>query len=681
MRMGLNRFAALLLATSLIFVLSDPTEALSMRAANWQQIRGAADIVVSGTVETLRYEETSEPHAGGVQTRMTLSETRVLTQREGGVAPTQFSVVLPGGLRKDGARVMLPGAPEFTPGERVVLFLRQSDADYALVGHGMGVMRRSTDGLWIVPDMPITDGPTATGEKYEQFVARLGSTIVVPTLESQAAVQTNGLKIGAVIFFALALLAIVLLRRRAAKVAALLVGAVALASMAAMSAPVAASAGSRAFKLAGPKWDLSKFVRGRVEGGKILWLKGRGTPDLSDDVVFSTIQTQFQRWEDLPDSSVAFRRAGDTIEAGATIDERNVVSFLEKVPKKIFDEFTLAVTFLIFTDASGRFIDTDIVFNDVDVTWSLDGSNIALDVVALHEIGHLIGLDHTDDPADVMFPTARGVRTFSSGDIEGARTLYPIDVAQPPVATASASPAIGNAPLPVAFSSADSFSRTGAAITYSWDFGDGSAVSTEASPVHTYTAPGTYTAALTVTDTANSITATSTVTIIVGGVSAASELTLKKFVAQVALAASLRDLRSKDKLSITLGGVDVAAGDKVTLNLGAISIGTGINAIPLDARVGFKGNSDVGGTVAAKYKAKARELTVSLANTSFGIALDPRQPTDTSQSGSGSFPVMLLIIKTDGTRVVQSGTVTFTYVIKSGNVPNGFAEKTLTLKL
>lgn len=72
---------------------------------------------------------------------------------------------------------------------------------------------------------------------------------------------------------------------------------------------------------------------------------------------------------------------------------------------------------------------------------------------------------------------------------------------QPPVAMASATPVSGTAPLTVNFSSAGSYDPDGGAIGYSWNFGDGSALSTEASPSHVYTAPGSFTATLTVTDT------------------------------------------------------------------------------------------------------------------------------------------------------------------------------------
>ena len=77
----------------------------------------------------------------------------------------------------------------------------------------------------------------------------------------------------------------------------------------------------------------------------------------------------------------------------------------------------------------------------------------------------------------------------------------PAGVGQPPVAVVSQStPLTGTVPLTVSFSSAGSSDPEGSALTYDWDFGDGSAPSAEANPVHVYTAAGNYTASLAVFD-------------------------------------------------------------------------------------------------------------------------------------------------------------------------------------
>jgi len=68
-----------------------------------------------------------------------------------------------------------------------------------------------------------------------------------------------------------------------------------------------------------------------------------------------------------------------------------------------------------------------------------------------------------------------------------------------PLALADASPTVGAVPLAVVFSSAGSADPGGGPITYAWNFGDQSG-STSANPTHTYTAPGTYTVILTVSD-------------------------------------------------------------------------------------------------------------------------------------------------------------------------------------
>ncbi|MFQ5607579.1 MAG: PKD domain-containing protein, partial [Candidatus Zixiibacteriota bacterium] len=86
---------------------------------------------------------------------------------------------------------------------------------------------------------------------------------------------------------------------------------------------------------------------------------------------------------------------------------------------------------------------------------------------------------------------------------------------QPPTANPNGpySGTVGNA---VSFSSAGSSDPDGSIVGYSWDFGDGGS-SAQANPSHTYSAAGTYTVSLTVTDDQGATGSASTTADITGG--------------------------------------------------------------------------------------------------------------------------------------------------------------------
>jgi len=90
----------------------------------------------------------------------------------------------------------------------------------------------------------------------------------------------------------------------------------------------------------------------------------------------------------------------------------------------------------------------------------------------------------------------------------------------PPVASTSGTTQLGGmAPSTVKFVGSNSTDSDGIITNYLWDFGDGTN-STLANPTHVYTAAGTYTATLLVTDNSNATSAPATVPITVKAVSA-----------------------------------------------------------------------------------------------------------------------------------------------------------------
>ncbi|MCC6425601.1 MAG: PQQ-dependent sugar dehydrogenase [Phycisphaerales bacterium] len=91
----------------------------------------------------------------------------------------------------------------------------------------------------------------------------------------------------------------------------------------------------------------------------------------------------------------------------------------------------------------------------------------------------------------------------------GASTLHRISASgnQPPHVEAAVSTQYGASPLTVQFSTEGTYDPESGPLTFAWDFGDGSPVSTAAFPTHTFTAPDAnpsrFDITLTVTDVLN----------------------------------------------------------------------------------------------------------------------------------------------------------------------------------
>ena len=103
---------------------------------------------------------------------------------------------------------------------------------------------------------------------------------------------------------------------------------------------------------------------------------------------------------------------------------------------------------------------------------------------------------------------------YAGSGINPDSGLYRIDYvkgSRTPVAKASSDKDSGVTPLTVKFSSEGSEDPDGDTLTYEWDFGDGSAKSTAANPTHTFTASGTFTVQLKVTDTSGKSSSSSVV--------------------------------------------------------------------------------------------------------------------------------------------------------------------------
>lgn len=94
---------------------------------------------------------------------------------------------------------------------------------------------------------------------------------------------------------------------------------------------------------------------------------------------------------------------------------------------------TLALTTLVYDRALGAILDGDIDFNGQDFYWTATDDRSAADTdvqnTVTHELGHLIGLDHSDDPDSTMYGgTESGEfskRDLGDDDLDALCYIYP----------------------------------------------------------------------------------------------------------------------------------------------------------------------------------------------------------------------------------------------------------------
>jgi|TARA_Y100000294_G_scaffold142879_1_gene137254 hypothetical protein len=161
--------------------------------------------------------------------------------------------------------------------------------------------------------------------------------------------------------------------------------------------------------------------------GTIRYFVGdRDLPGVSGEAFRQAVGRAFASWEAVPTATATFDEVGFTGLSPLSEDGVTTVGFEDLFD---FDERVLAVTSLLTRTGSGEIIEADIAFNAA-VAWSTDGQGgFDVESIAVHEIGHLLGLGHSAIGETELRPTG-GRRViasetamfpiaFSSGSTEG----------------------------------------------------------------------------------------------------------------------------------------------------------------------------------------------------------------------------------------------------------------------
>ena len=186
----------------------------------------------------------------------------------------------------------------------------------------------------------------------------------------------------------------------------------------------------------------------KTEGAPLAWpgmcvgysLQKDGTANISIVQVRKVIAACFVAWSDLecPDGELATLAFSELDDVGCHRTEyaedhanANIVLFQDNNWTYQGIDNTLAKTTVTFDNESGEIFDADIEINHAYNEFTVSDTNVVYDLqsVVTHEVGHFIGLDHSDDFDATMYARydegTVELRTLEPDDIEAACAVYP----------------------------------------------------------------------------------------------------------------------------------------------------------------------------------------------------------------------------------------------------------------
>ena len=199
------------------------------------------------------------------------------------------------------------------------------------------------------------------------------------------------------------------------------------------------------------RWQLDERSEDQpnvIEGSVEFFIHRPGSADIDDEGdgtggEFEIFRQAFRAWEKIPTSNIDFNDLRLTDQTLLSpLDMTNFITFDEDNSTGFFPLGTgiIALTLLTYDDEQyegrfdGRIRDADLVFNGQDFVFGANGEPDRMDLlsVAVHEVGHICGLNHNffqhtdEETKSLTVPTMYPYLSF--GDTQ-VRTLEPDDIA------------------------------------------------------------------------------------------------------------------------------------------------------------------------------------------------------------------------------------------------------------
>jgi hypothetical protein len=165
---------------------------------------------------------------------------------------------------------------------------------------------------------------------------------------------------------------------------------------------------------------------------------GSSSDHISYKQMVEVVDTAFQTWISadcggtLPAIAVENYGAIECAEREYNSDQPNANVFLFRDADWPYEnqEDTLALTTITFNVDSGEIYDADVEVNSFDYNLTVGDENVDADLPSIitHEVGHFLGLSHSDVRSATMRPGYHpgdiGLRTLDADDVAGICSLY-----------------------------------------------------------------------------------------------------------------------------------------------------------------------------------------------------------------------------------------------------------------